>query len=57
MPSAKEIYEEAVEDFLAMLLHGDMELTDRCAYRNALGVVVEVTEEVHRRYDIIRRAS
>lgn len=46
--------EEAIEDFLAMLLHGDIEMKDRCAFRKDDGNVEEVTVEVHRRYKKIR---
>lgn len=54
MSTELERKEEAIEDFLAMLLHGDIETKDRCAWRDDKGKVVEVTQEVHRRYYILR---
>lgn len=54
MSTERERKEEATEDFLAMLLHGDIEMKDRCAWRADNGKVVELTEEVHRRYKKIR---
>lgn len=54
MSTEIERKEEAIEDFLAMLLHGDIELKDRCAFRKDDGLVEEVTDEVHRRYKKVR---
>ena len=55
MSTEAERKEESIEDFLAMLLHGDIEMKDRCAWRDDKGLVVELTSEVHRRFKKIRK--